>query len=261
MGPSGDHPCLTRPGYFPECALTAHSEAMRWASGAHSRVLLPTRSERNEACRPMVFDGLVMVSRDGRNWQLGTTREVDWIVNGTTEGPSITVAIPPVFEAYATLYEPDGVAILTHEQAVVNRLVQFTPAQPWWLGYLETGAHNVVFDDAPRVSLYWDWPYVLVAAGPEQALSWRTGHIRAEYGVLPDLFFPQDRSWLVSALWDDTWTCVGGPRILIEALHYDPLVQAHRVQLGVDAKPPGRDRDEETPTEANPRMPQWYRDT
>jgi hypothetical protein len=220
----------------------------------------------------IVFDGRVEAFKDGRSWPIGTTREVDWIVNGTTEGLSITVAIPPVFEAYASFYEPDGVAILAHERAVVNRLAELTPPQPWWLGYLDTGAHSIVFDDAPKVSLYWDWRYVLVAAGPEQALSWRTGHMRAGNGVLPDLFFPDDRSWLVSALWDDTWTCLGGSATLIEALHHDPLIQAHRVQLGVDAKPPGCDRDDETSTKTYPRpapgsgawsrwMPQCYPDT
>jgi hypothetical protein len=190
----------------------------------------------------VVLDGQVQVFRDGRYWRIGTTRQVDWIVNRTTDGPFITAAIPPVFESYATCYEPDGVAILAHERAVVDRLVQATPDQHWWLGYLETGAHDVVFEQAPRVSLYWNWPYVLVAAGPAQALSWRTGHIRGD-GVLPDLFFPEDRSWLVSALWDDTWTCIGGPRKLIDALEKDPLVQAHRVGTDIDAKPPGRDRD------------------
>jgi hypothetical protein len=207
-----------------------------------------------------VFDGLVKLSKDGQSWQVGTFQDVAWIAKGTTEGLSITTAIPPVFGAYATFYEPDGVTTVAHERALVNQLVKFTPAQRWWLGYLETGAHSVVFDKAPRVSRYWGWPYVLVAAGPEQALTWRTGHMRAAYGVLPDLFFPEDRSWLVSALWDDTWTCIGGPTTLIEALHNDPLVQAHRVRLGVDAKPPGREREYETPTEANPRMPQCYRE-
>ena len=203
----------------------------------------------------------MQASKDGRSWQIGTVQDVSWIANGTTGDLSIAAAIPPIFEVYAAFYEPDGIPTIAHERAVVNRLVEFTFDQPWWLGYLETGAHSVVFDDAPRVSLYWNWPYVLVAAGPKQALSWRTGHIRAQYGVLPDLIFSQDRSWLVSALWDDTWTCIGGPRTLIEALRHDPLVRAHPVQLGVDAKPPGRDRDDETPTETNPRMPQWYRDT
>jgi hypothetical protein len=65
-----------------------------------------------------VFDGLVMVSKDGRSWQIGTIREVDWIVNRTTDGVSITSAIPPVFEAYAAFYEPDGVTIVAHEHRV-----------------------------------------------------------------------------------------------------------------------------------------------
>jgi hypothetical protein len=225
---------------------------------ALARPLRRTRPSLTWTAVPSCFDGLVMVSKDGRDWPIGTIRDVDWIVNGTTEGPSITVAIPPVFEAYATFYEPDGVSIAAHERAVAKRLVEFTPDQPWWLGYLDTGAHSVVFDDAPRVSLYWDWRYVLVAAGPEEALTWRTGHMRAEYGVLPDLFFPEDRSWLVSALWDDTWTCIGGPETLIEALHDDPQVQAWPVRLSVDAKPPGREREYATPTEANPRMPQCH---
>jgi hypothetical protein len=213
-----------------------------------------------------LFDGRVEAFKDGRNWQIGTTREVSWIANGTTAGRAITVAIPPVFEAYATCYEPDEVTTQAHERALVEQLIQLTPDQSWWLGYLDTGAHSIVFDHAPKVLLYWHWPYVLVAAGPEQALTWRTGHMRAAYGVLPDLFFPEDRSWLVSALWDDTWTCIGGSNTLIEALHHDPLVQAHRVQLGVDATPPGREREDEmptaaNPTEASPRMPQCYRDT
>jgi hypothetical protein len=67
----------------------------------------------------------------------------------------------------------------------------------------------------PEGDLYRDWHYVFVKAGPQQALTWRTGHMRHGSGSLPDLFFPADRSWLVSALWDDTWTCIGGPANLI----------------------------------------------
>lgn len=72
-----------------------------------------------------------------------------------------------------------------------------------------------------------------------QAVTWRTGHPRSPHGTLPDLIFPADRSWLVSALWDDTWTCVGGPRHLIDALAADILVQSRSVQLDEDATPPG----------------------
>jgi hypothetical protein len=51
---------------------------------------------------------------------------------------------------------------------------------------------------------------------------------------------PEDQSWLVSALWDDTWTCIGRPHTLIEA---------------------SDDRADGASTEANPGMPECYRDT
>ena len=92
------------------------------------------------------------------------------------------------------------------------------------------------------MSLYWAWPYVLIEAGPEQALTWRTGHMRGE-GSLPDLFFPADRSWFVSALWDDLWTDIGGTAALIGALHRNPLVNARPVGPDEDALPPGLTRD------------------
>ena len=45
-------------------------------------------------------------------------------------------------------------------------------------------------------------------------------------GGLPDLFFPADRTWLASALWDDTWTDFGGSAELIDALQRDPIAKA-----------------------------------
>jgi hypothetical protein len=183
------------------------------------------------------------ISKDGRSWRIGTAADVEWIAGHTKEDNSITSTIPPVFAAYATVYQADDVAVAAHEQALVADLVGETPEQPWWLGYLETGAHDVVFPLAPRVSLYWNWPYVLVKAGPEQALTWRTGHMRHGDGSLPDLFFPADRSWLVSALWDDTWTCIGGPETLIDILQRDPLANAHRVEPDEDPLPPGLIRE------------------
>jgi len=182
------------------------------------------------------------VTKDGQAWRIGTAADVAWIAGHTTPGWSVTTAIPPVFEAYATVDPPAGVDIETHERALVGELVRHTAAQPWWLGYLKTGAHDVVFPRAPRVYLYYDWPYVLVEAGPEQALTWRTGHMRGD-GPLPDLFFPADRSWLVSALWDDTWTDVGGTAAVITALQRNPLVRARPVGPDEDALPPGHVRE------------------
>lgn len=183
------------------------------------------------------------VTKDGRSWRIGTAADVAWIAGQTTEGISITTAIPPLFDAYASFYEPDGVDIEAHERAVIDELINHTADQPWWLGYLETGAHDIVFPRAPQVSLYWDWAYVLVEAGPEQALTWRTGHMRHFYGSLPDLFFPADHSWLVSALWDDTWTSIGGSTEVINALQRDPLINAYPLGPDDDAVPPGRERD------------------
>ncbi len=184
------------------------------------------------------------VTKDGRSWRIGTASDVAWLAGQTTNGLSITTAIPPVFDAYATFYPPDGVSFEAHERAVVDELTEHTPDQPWWLGYLDTGAHDIVFPLAPKLSLYWDWPYLLVEAGPEQALTWRTGHMRGgEFGSLPDLFFPADHSWLVSALWDDTWTDIGGTAALISRLHRNPLVNARPVGPDEDALPPGLTRD------------------
>jgi hypothetical protein len=183
------------------------------------------------------------VTKDGRVWRIGTARDVDWIAGRPAPGFSVTTAVPSVFDAYGTFHQPRGVSVAAHEQAVVATLAAHTAEQPWWLGFLETGAHDVVFALAPRVALYWEWPYVLVEAGPAQALSWRTGHMRSEAGALPDLFFPADRSWLVSALWDDTWTCIGGPAHLIDALQRNPQANARRVQPDEDALPPGLTRE------------------
>ncbi len=186
--------------------------------------------------------GDVDVTKDGRSWRVGTVDDAAWLGGPPAHGVSITTAIPPVFDAYATFYPPDGVTSEAHERAVIHELTEHSPDQPWWLGYLDTGAHDIVFPLAPTLSLYWNWAYVLVEAGPVQALTWRNGHMRGD-GFLPDLFFPADHSWLVSALWDDTWTDIGGTAALITALQRNPLVAARPVGTDDDALPPGLTRE------------------
>src|SRR6185312_3728534 len=91
-----------------------------------------------------------------------------------------------------------------HDLAVISLLRERSPDQSWWLGYLDTGADDIVFPDAPKVTLYWDWHYVLIEAGSEQAATWRQSDDATFWkGPLPNLIFPSDRSWLVSTLWDD----------------------------------------------------------
>lgn len=165
----------------------------------------------------------------------------------TEGGVRITSAIPPVFEAYATLElsgSGNNEALSfdvseRHDISVLSVLVEHTAAQPWWLGYLDTGSSNVVFDDAPRVELYAGWGYVLIEAGPEQAPVWRGEDWK---GYLPDLMFPADRSWLVSTLWDDDWTCIGGSKELVNAFLADSELRdrVHEVDPSIeDATPPG----------------------
>ncbi|HLH64786.1 MAG TPA: hypothetical protein VKV27_03735 [Solirubrobacteraceae bacterium] len=198
--------------------------------------LIRDGAERSRA----LFPGDRSVVRDGRRWPLGGDADVFWINSGTAVVTSITAAIPPVFESYCTLLLPtgDGVELAVHERAVIELLIKHTSAQPWWLGYLDTGARDVVFPYAPRTELYCGYPYVLVAAGSEQATGWREHDFK---GALPDLMFPGDRSWLLSTMWDDDWTSIGGSEGLIGAFLRHPALgaRARRVTPGQDATPPG----------------------
>jgi hypothetical protein len=104
--------------------------------------------------------------RDGRAWRIGGGAEASWIQDGTSVTKAITSAIPRVFDAYATVALPEDwwEEQDRHDAAVIELLTRHTGSQPWWLGYLDTGADDVVFADVPRTTLYADWKYVLVEA-------------------------------------------------------------------------------------------------
>jgi len=168
----------------------------------------------------------------GRTWRIGTEREVGWINAGVTPGRSVTASVPPVFAAYATLTFPLDLessrvqmrdAEDRFDDALIRVLDNNTAPQPWWLGFLDTGASDVVMPDAPRVRVYNQ--YVLVQAGPQEARTWRSDEGRW-FTALPELMFPTDRSWLLSSLWDDAWTAVGGSEDLIRALLNEPDLSA-----------------------------------
>jgi hypothetical protein len=191
---------------------------------------------------------VVRRARDGSTWRIGTDADIGWISGATayhhglptSTSRTITGAIPPVFEAYATFVVAYGEERVKHDRAVLALLAGQSPDQRWWLGYLDTGVDDIVFPDAPKVTLYAGWHYVLVEAGPEQAAAWRPSDGRAfGTGDLPNLMFPADRSWLVSTLWDDDWSCIGGPARLVDRFvgHLD--LHARQVSPGHDATPPG----------------------
>jgi hypothetical protein len=145
-----------------------------------------------------------------------------------------------VYDAYATIVVPeDWTDQPPHDAALLSVLRRHGADQRWWLGYLDTGGDDVVFPDAPRVTLYAGWSYVLALAGPEQASVWRRWSSRSTH--LPNLMFPLSRGWLVSTLWDDDWTCVGGTAALVDDLlrHPDLSPRVRRVEIGQDATPPG----------------------
>lgn len=194
-------------------------------------------------------------SKDGRAWRLGGAAEIAWIEKNTRSGLAITSAIPPVFEAYLTLELPGsgarqpasssadwkqlGEEWERHEAAVLTVLSEHSESLTWWLGYLDSGAADFVFGNAPRVTLYADWPYILIEAGPKQAAIWREDRLK---GILPDLMFPSDHSWLFSTLWDDDWTCIGGSRRLVDDFLSHPELQdrVHEVNPSIkDATPRG----------------------
>jgi hypothetical protein len=189
-------------------------------------------------------------SKDGVDWTVGTQAEVDWITEGTGRGPQITGAIPPIYSVYATLVNagkpdlPRDTELERRQDRAFVDVLRRHDRGPWWLGYLDTEASDIVFWDAPKVTVYSGWNYVLVLAGPEQAASWRpapAGHANWKSTELPELMFPTDRSWLVSFLWDDDWACVGAADALISDLEDDPVLagNARRVDPGQDAAPPG----------------------
>jgi hypothetical protein len=144
-----------------------------------------------------------------------------------------------IIEAYATLVLPnDRDRQERHDQAVPAVLTRDSADQPWWLGYLDTGGDDVVFPDAPMVTFHPGWRYVLVEAGPDQAAAWRPQELAGfRKGALPDLMFPADRSWLLSAMWDDDWSCLGGSARLVADLLRHPDLEARQV---MPAKTPRR---------------------
>jgi hypothetical protein len=189
-------------------------------------------------------------NKDGRAWRIGAEADVAWIRQNTEVSFAITSAIPAVFEAYATLELPNSGDQVSpspledpdrHYAGVLAVLTEHSAGQPWWIGYLDTGVADIVFDNARKVRPGpTDAWYVLVEAGPEQARAWRErDHWKSP---LPDLMFPADRSWLVSTLWDDDWTCIGGSRGLVDAFLTHPDLR-HRVREVepslADATPPG----------------------
>ena len=124
-------------------------------------------------------DRVNTASKDGVAWRIGNDEDVAWVEENTaSRGYTITVAIPAVFADYATLLHPGDANLprdveeeARQDRALLTVLQRRTAPQSWWLGYLDTGASDIVFWNGPKITLYWGWNYVLVRAGPQQAAS------------------------------------------------------------------------------------------
>jgi hypothetical protein len=164
------------------------------------------------------------VLRDGREWCLGTEADIAFVTAGATSGIAVGDMIRAIYESYCNLHLPqsaDDAELVAHEQAVIELLTKQTDQQPWWLGYLDTGASDVVFPFAPRTIPFYGHQYVLVEAGPQQAAGWRE---KGWSWALPELIFPSDRSWLASTGWDDSWTSIGGSEQLVKSFLTHPIL-------------------------------------
>jgi hypothetical protein len=190
--------------------------------------------------RAMFGDGSHVLT-DGRAWRLATDNGHRCGVDQRRDVGEHDdhVRDPPAFASYCTLELPktkDRAESTRHEQAVIELLTKQTPRQPWWLGYLDTGASDVVFPCAPRTTVYYGYGYVLVEAGPPQATGWRDEGFS---WTLPELMFPANRSWLASTMWDDGWTSIGGSQQLVEGFLSDTTLgpRGRRVALGQASTP------------------------
>jgi hypothetical protein len=169
--------------------------------------------------------------------RVGDEATVGWIRDSTPGGLTIGAAIPPGFAAHATIVIPGSpTSGARHDRALLAVLRAHSPHSDWWLGFLDTGADPLPFPDVPTVPVYRNWQYLIVSGGHEQALSLR-GDV--SHRTLPDLVFPEDRTWLVSTLWDDSWRCVGGAEPLIRDLVASPHLDARVVDRTEDSTPPG----------------------
>ena len=86
---------------------------------------------------------MVSLPRDDHSWRIGTDAEVVWIIGGTTTGLTVTSAIPPVFDAYATVVIPNTAERWErHDRAMLALLSERSADRPWWLGCLETAVDD-----------------------------------------------------------------------------------------------------------------------
>jgi hypothetical protein len=147
------------------------------------------REQRGLELQAMLHELRQTHVKDGIAWRIGGERDLQWIRGATGVARQITAAIRPVFADHATLVHPGASAFprdVREERqwdlALVEVLRRHAQLLPWWLGYLDTGASDIVFWDTPTVTLYTGWHDVLIEAGPRTGRDVASGSGREETG-------------------------------------------------------------------------------
>ena len=188
------------------------------------------------------LNGVMELIRDGRG--SGSVRpptSTGSLVRRPTAGRS-PLRSQRGYQGYAT-FHPGVVEVDAHERAIVDLLSGHTSDQPWSLGCLDADAHDMVFPQTRKRSfLYAASPYVLIEAPPDPALSRGDSDACARTAHCRICAFRRTASSLVSALWDDLWTDVGGfDRVDHRPERESPIINATQVRPNYYAVAAGAD--------------------
>ena len=138
--------------------------------------------------------------------------DVNWIRQESALAETLTYAIPDRYEAYGVLDLPREIG------PVEDGLLDALTARPTGLliaGWIDRGPWPPSTGD--EHVLYTGWRYRLRRVAESELRGLPT----EGEGSFPDLLFPQDRSWLVSLLWDDSWRSIGASQAIATRLTQD----------------------------------------
>ncbi|WP_133767040.1 hypothetical protein [Amnibacterium kyonggiense] len=125
--------------------------------------------------------------------------DVAWIRRATAVGGTLRSAIPGGFDVYGLL----DVSEARPTEDALLRAVAPEPSTELIAGWIDRGPYPPHPGD--EHVLYSGWRYRFQRI--ESACLF--GLPAEGEGGFPDLLFPDDRSWLISLLWDDSWRSVG----------------------------------------------------
>jgi hypothetical protein len=159
--------------------------------------------------------------------------DVSWITSDRAAGGTLRYALPADFEVYGVL-DLTGEDDAT-EDMLLNALVTDL-SHTLIAGWIDRGPWPPPPGDEHHLYYNWSYRFRRVAASDLQGLP------PEGEGSFPDLLFPQDRSWLVSLLWDDSWRSIGASRTRARRIQ-DRLPTFEHIAPDVSLSSTGREPD------------------